>query len=320
VQLGFVAIDFSPGATMRYQYMLDGIDRDWSAPTDQRTVNYANLSPGAYRFLLRAVNAEGSISTHPAAVSFTILPPLWQSWWFELLAAAAVAGLAYGVYRYRVAQLLALERVRMRIATDLHDDIGSSLSHIVLLSEVARRQAGQDSVVAESLRRIAGVSGELVDSMSDIVWAINPQKDRLRDMLLRMRHFAGEVFLARGLPFQFQAFGGDPDLRLGIEMRRQILLIFKEAVHNIVRHSYCTEASIEFGIEGEHLLLRLRDNGRGFEVSQETDGHGLMSMRQRAKDLQGEIEIVSRDGQGTTIALRVPLEHRTRSVPTKCPT
>src|ERR1035441_6954975 len=124
--------------------MLEGADSGWSPPSLQRSVQYANLSPAAYRFLVRAINSEGVASPQPASVSFLILPPVWLRWWFQLLAAAVVAAAVYRLHRYRVARLLELERVRTRIATDLHDDIGSSLSQIAILSEVASRQVDQE--------------------------------------------------------------------------------------------------------------------------------------------------------------------------------
>jgi hypothetical protein len=128
LQIEFFGLGFGSGQVLRYQYELEGADRDWSPPTDQRSVNYANLAPGSYRFLVRAVTADGLVSPSPATISFTILPPVWRRWWFIALAVTALALIVYSLYRYRVAQLIALERVRTRIATDLHDDIGSVLS------------------------------------------------------------------------------------------------------------------------------------------------------------------------------------------------
>jgi signal transduction histidine kinase len=121
---------------LRYQYRLEGADRDWSAPTEQRSINYANLSPGNYLFRVRAVNS-GNVSSEPASVTLTILPPVWKSWWFLASAGTVLALLAYALYRYRLERLLAVERMRTRIARDLHDDIGSSLSQIAILSELA---------------------------------------------------------------------------------------------------------------------------------------------------------------------------------------
>lgn len=174
---------------------------DWSEPTELRTVNLS-LSAGKYRFLVRAVNSEGATSGQPAIVAFQISRPVWQRWWFLILAASLIGFLIYSLYRYRVAQLLKLERVRTRIATDLHDDIGSSLSQIAILSEVVRQKVG-DNGANEPLNLIANTSREMVDSMSDIVWAINPNKDHLADLIQRMRRFASDILDAKDIAYRF---------------------------------------------------------------------------------------------------------------------
>jgi ligand-binding sensor domain-containing protein/two-component sensor histidine kinase len=318
IQIEFAGIAFGAGERLRYQHKLEGADQDWSPLTEQREVNFANLAPGRYRFLVRAVNAAGVMSETPASFSFTILSPVWQRWWFLALAATTVGLAGYTVYRYRLAQLLKLERMRTRIATDLHDDIGSSLSQIAVLSEVSRQRLGkQENDVGESLAQIANTSRDLVDSMSDIVWAINPRRDRLSDLVQRMREFAGDVFTAREIEFNFRAPAAGLELRLDADLRRQLYLIFKEAVNNAARHSRCTQAEIEFEVAQDRLLLCVRDNGRGFgpdsDVAISRNGNGLASMRERAQALGGEIKIISQPEQGTAVKLNLPLSPRAGS-------
>ena len=215
------------------------------------------------------------------------------------------------MYRYRVARLLELERVRTRIATDLHDDIGSSLSQVSVLSEVIRRRIGDKPVVAEPLSMIANLSRDLIDSMNDIVWAINPKRDRLSDLTQRMRRFASDAFTVRDIEFSFSGPDPEHDTRLGADMRREIFLIFKESVNNVVRHSGCNEARINFSIQHGALELRVYDNGRGFDPEIASDGNGLASMRQRALRIGGALEISSQGEQGTTVSLKAPLDdHR----------
>ena len=310
VRLDFVGLGFAPGELLRYQYRLQGADQDWSPPTEQRSVNYASLSPGHYLFRVRAVNSEGTASLEPAAVALTILPPAWQTWWFRVLAGTALALLAYALYRYRMAQLLAVERIRVRIATDLHDDVGASLSQIAILSEVARRRIENADVQAASpLSEIAAVSSELVDAMSDIVWAINPKHDHLGNLEYRLRRFANDVLGARNLNVEFRATAADPDLRIDADLRRQVLLIFKEAVNNIARHSGADQATVEFTVAQDSLLLRVVDNGKGFDPAAAADGNGLANIRKRASDLSAAVELESVLNQGTTLTLRVPLVH-----------
>jgi len=256
-------------------------------------------------------SADGIASAQPAFVSFTILRPFWQRWWFLTLIGLLLAGVAYVVHKYRVNQLLELERVRTRIATDLHDDIGASLSQIAILSEVASQKIELgDQRVEEPLKLIAGNSRELVDSMSDIVWAINPKRDRVRDLSQRMRRFASDMFTARNINLQFHAPNEKQDLKVGTDVRRQVFLIFKESVNNAVRHSGCTRAEVHLRISGNKLTLRVRDNGKGFRENGESNGHGLASMRDRAIELGGSLEITSANGDGTTVLLSVPIDGR----------
>jgi len=310
LQIDFFGLSFGPGEALRYQYKLEGPDVDWSPLTDQRSVNFPNLSPGAYRFLVRAVSTEGLASQSPAIVAFTILPPMWQRWWFIALAATLIGLLAYSLFRYRVTRLIELERVRTRIATDLHDDIGSSLSQVSVLSEVVRRRVGSEPSVSEPLSMIADLSRDLVDSMNDIVWAINPRRDHLSDLTHRIRRFASDVFTARDIEFNFSAPEAQHDIRLGADMRREVFLIFKESVNNMVRHSGCTEANIEFLIESGWLELKIRDNGKGFEPDHDGDGNGLVSMRQRTARIGGTLDISSNNGKGTVVRLRAPIGRR----------
>src|ERR1019366_5305810 len=278
LRVDYVGLGFLPGGALRYQYMLEGADSDWSAPTDQRTVIYARLAAGSYRFLVRAMAGDGIASPQPASVVFTILPPVWRSWWFLLACGTVTALLMHALYRYRLAQLLAVANVRTRIATDLHDDIGASLSQIAILSEVAQREAGKEARHGPSLSEIAGISRELVDSMSDIVWAINPDHDRLSNLVYRMRRFATDLLGAQGMALEFRSSVGDHDLRdlrIGANVRRQIYLIFKEGIHNIARHSGASRVEVELDRTGDGMVLRLRDNGRGFDASAGSDGHGL---------------------------------------------
>jgi ligand-binding sensor domain-containing protein/two-component sensor histidine kinase len=311
IQIDFFGLRFEMGEALRYQFLLEGADLDWSAPTAQRTVNYPNLSPGRYRFLVRAVSADGATSQAPAIVAFKILPPIWQRWWLLTLVALLVGLLAHGTHRYRVGRLVELERVRTRIATDLHDDIGSSLSQVAILSEVARQQvSNDDSKVVKPLSMISRISLESMDAMSDIVWAINPQKDRLHDLTQRMRRFASDVFTASNIQFGFHAPREVQDTRMGPDLRRQVFLIFKESVNNIVRHSCCTLADIELRVEGAWLILKVSDNGKGFDIEQSSEGNGLVNMRGRAATMNGDLTVISHNGEGTTLILKVPFARR----------
>ncbi len=304
IQFDFVGLSYSPGRVLRYQYRLG--DAAWSPPIEERAVHYAALAPGRYRFAVRAVNSDGEASPAPATVEFQVVPPIWRRGWFQGLLLAAAIGGALWVHLARVARLLEIERVRMRIATDLHDDIGSSLSQIAILSDVAhQRTAGGKA--AEPVDRIGALSRELLDSIGDIVWTIQPHKDHLSDLKQRMRRFAADVLSLRNVEMHWSGSDSGRDLELDTELRRQVYLIFKECINNIARHSGATEAHIDLQVGRQQLALEVRDNGCGIEHPNGRSGNGLESMKLRASRLGGELQVRSTKGQGTTVILRAPL-------------
>lgn len=337
LQIDYVGLSYAAGNVPRYQYRLEGADADWGAASDQRSVNFANLAPGSYRFMVRALDAEGSASPRPAVVSFRVMPPFWRRWWFVssvalvFVAAALAARRMFAVRRRereraddalrlsKEERLAELERVRKRIATDLHDDIGASLTQITVLSEVARQSLSREGFQSEQLGQISAVSNELVEAMSDIVWAINPKKDHLSDLVHRMRRFASDVFTSRGLRFTFDAPDAAHDTRLGASVRREVFLIFKESVNNVLKHANASVVAIEFRLEGGRLELSVSDDGRGFnssgsvtlsgeyEPTDGTGGNGLHSMRRRAAEMGGRFEVSSKSDAGTTVTLSLPV-------------
>jgi signal transduction histidine kinase len=311
VQIEFSGLSLAAGESLRYQYKLEGASSEWSAASDQRVVSYASLAPGSYRFWVRAIAADGTVSEIPASVRFSILPPLWRRWWAIALAVTLAALAVYALYRYRVRRLLEIERVRTRIAADLHDDIGANLTRIGILSEVAHSelQAEQPSI-SSPLGSIAQISRECVASMGDIVWAIDPARDHLIDLVQRMRRFASEVLSNRKIEFQFRAPPSDEDLTLGPDVRRDVFLIFKEAVNNAARHAECSCLAIDLVVEGSRLVLRIGDNGIGFDASVTGEGQGLASMKRRSAGLGADLRLTSTNGRGTEIVLTVPRKTR----------
>jgi len=221
-----------------------------------------------------------------------------------------------------------LQRVRTRIATDLHDDIGSSLSQISLYSELARQRERENGRAGESLDMITNVANELVETMSDIVWAINPKKDHLQDLTQRMRRFAANVLTTKEIDLEFNAPASDHEIPLGANIRREVFLIFKETVNNIAKHSEATETKIIFSMRNDFLIITFEDNGQGFDQNERESGNGhqdwkkfrggngLLNMKKRATELGGEYDIKSDPGKGTIVILSVPLELKEKRVNT----
>jgi len=307
LQFEFVGLGFAPGERLRYQYKLEGADLEWSVATELRRVNLAGLAPGPYRFLVRAVTADGLVSPDPAVVAFQIAPPFWRRWWVRLATVLLAAAAGYGWHKARVARVLALERVRMQIATDLHDDIGSGLTRVAILSELALRElGGEQAAVAGPLDRIAELSRELGGSMGDIVWAVNPGKDYLSDLAQRMRRYAIEVLDARNIVLHFKGPSEHADRTLDPGLRREVFLIFKESLTNAVRHSGCSTVWVDLSIEHDAIAFLLRDDGKGFDPSISRQGSGLRNIQQRARHAGGTLDVASQPGGGASVVFIGP--------------
>jgi ligand-binding sensor domain-containing protein/two-component sensor histidine kinase len=302
----FVGLSYRSDNLLRYQYRLEGVEENWRPAAAQREVNFARLAPGRYRFVVRAVGGDDVVSARPASIEFRILPPLYLRPWFIALLVLAIGGSGYAIYWYRVSRLVELERIRLRIAGDLHDDIGANLTKISVLSEVARRQQTSAEDEQSPLASIARISRESVAAMSDIVWAVNPRRDSLGDVVRRMRLHAEETALTRDIALDFVV----PDeelVKLDLHVRRDLYLIFKEAVNNAARHSGCTHLSVRLVRDRDRLELVVRDNGRGFDPLVILDGNGVVNMRRRASSHGGRLEIESDPASGTTVRFAVAL-------------
>ncbi len=296
-------VAFDPAA--RYQHRLAGIN-DWSEPSAARNLHFEGLSPGAYRFEVRAVGQNGATTAELATVDFRVTPPVWQRWWFAGTCGAVLMGLAYALHRYQLQQAIAVERIRLRIAADLHDDIGASLSQVSILGELARRSLDSgNSATAEFLERMAEASREAVSAMSDIVWSIHPNQDKVGDLAQRMRRYAADLLESRGIEFDLVTPSAGALATLRLETRRDVMLIFKEAIHNAARHSGCTHVRAELLLQQAHLHISVEDNGRG-GATPSMDGRGLRSMEARAQRLGGRFQIRSRAPSGTIVSVALP--------------
>ncbi|MBI1804842.1 MAG: ATP-binding protein [Ignavibacteria bacterium] len=311
VLLNFVGISFKDERAIRYQYRLIENDRDWQPLTKQTSVTYAALKPGAYTFEVKAINADGIKSTQPAIFAFTILSPFWLRWWFILLVNAVIIGIITLGYRYRMYQLLKIERMRTRIASDLHDDIGASLTRIALFSEVAKEEAATSSPkLIEMADKIGMNARELLDAVGTLVWSIDPRHDRFEDVLTHLKNFAQEMLSMKGIDYSFNVQQEARQLNLPLDARKNILLVFKEAINNIVKHAHCKRVEIDLELRNGQFEMRIADDGKGIASTILRPGHGLMNMRMRAQAIGGEFDIKTTKGQGTVVLLKLPVATR----------
>jgi len=307
VRIEFVGLGSPSGTPLRYQYRLEGADRDWMIPTDKHHVDYASLAPGRYRFFVRAVSPDGLPSATPASITLFVDPPLWRRPTSLVAIALGLIALVYWVHRLRVARLVAVERVRTQIAGDLHDDIGASLSRVAVLTEVVRRDiVTTHPGSAQRLGDVADSARALVDSMGDIIWSVDPRRDDLASVVIRLRQFASTVLEARGIKYDLRIAPELDQMKLGPERRRDLFLILKEAITNVVRHASCDTFSLDLRLEGTWIVADVRDDGTGLPEDGR-HGHGLGSMRARAARAGGSLEISSCPQGGTHVVVRMPL-------------
>ena len=308
LQIEFAGLKLGGGRNLLYQTILEGAGDHWTVPEDVRTALFPHVAPGSYRFLVRALDADGVASPEPASLIFSIAPPLWQRWWFFLVAVTAALLLAWSLHRHRLARAVDLERIRSRIAIDLHDEIGSSLSRMAVLSEVVQRQIGPTAHPGSQrlLAEIAASARGLVDGMADIVWSINPGCDNLGDLTARVRQFASEMLETAGIRWEFVTPLTLDHQALSPDQRRELYLIFKEAVTNLVRHSRCSSALLSLEISDRYLIARIHDDGRGLAPNGPR-GRGLTNIQTRTHRLRGRCEIISEPNRGTKINVEVPL-------------
>ena len=308
ITIRFSAMTYRMNDKLDFYYQLEGADKNWIKAAAIREINYSNLGSGNYLFKVKSISKDGTPSEKIATLSIRIIPPFWDTWWFYLLVAAAIGGLLYFIYKLRVNRLLAVEKVRRRVARDLHDDMGSTLSTINILSEMARMKIRNDvDKTSEYIVKISDNSSRMMEAIDDIVWSINPMNDSMQKIMARMREFATSVLEAKDIDIDFKAAGEVNHLTLDMEARRDFFLIFKEAINNAAKYSKCKHLSISIHVAQKRLLLDIMDDGIGFDVNVVDNGNGLINMRKRADSLKGNIVINSNPGMGTQVSLNVPV-------------
>ncbi len=316
VRIDFGVPGFVAGGVVRYQTKLEGLETSWNPPVSDPTVRYVGLAPGRYRFLVRALSPLGDEPGEEATVSFRVLPPLWRRAWFLLLAAAAGIALSVLVHRQSLQRAIAVERVRTRLATDLHDDVGSSLARISILSEVGRRDLDPSGEPARLFAEIGETSRSVIDALGDAIWSIDPRRDDLQSLGDRLRHFAGDLLEARGMTFRLDLPSEAPAVDVPPEPRRQLFLLLKEAVTNAARHSRASSVSVAFRLTGRLLDVEIADDGAGFDPAAwpggpDEEGRGLLNMRARAIALGGRLELKTAPGEGTRLLIQgLPMPFR----------
>jgi ligand-binding sensor domain-containing protein/signal transduction histidine kinase len=290
-----------------YHYRLLGADPEWREAKGSFEAVYSLLPPGNYQFEVRSANESGQFSV-AAIYPFTIHPSLVQTFWFKALLALIFLVIVYVIYHLHVNRILAVVKLRNQLARDLHDDMGSTLSTINILSSMAKTKIGIDPAKSsEYITKISENSQRMMDAMDDIVWSIKPQNDTMEKLIARMREFANEALESKDILLDMEIGEKVLDMKLSMDARRDLFLIYKEGINNAAKYSKATRLFVSFSLEKNCFILKIKDYGIGFEPADLDRGNGLDNMKKRASNLNGTLNIHSKPGEGTMLDLRIPL-------------
>lgn len=302
LEFHYIALNYANPGVAHYMYRLDGLEANWINGYQSRVVRYSNLPPGKYTFMVTSKNDQSFKNVLKR--SFIIRPPFWRRWWFYVSCGFVLGAMVYGIYLNRMTQIKEIQGIRNKISQDLHDDIGASVSSIRILATLIEQKTDKKQPAYVMVKRIQDQSKEIGDALNDIIWSINPFNDKLDQLVARMRRYASALFEAKHINGQLLFEEHLEHIVLGMEQRRQLWLIYKEAINNLIKHADCDTAKVEFQKVGAHKLrLVIEDNGKGFDPSRNQNGNGLRNLHERAKALQAELVLTSQPNHGTTIEL-----------------
>ncbi|MGO8930452.1 MAG: two-component regulator propeller domain-containing protein [Limisphaerales bacterium] len=319
LELHYTGISFGSPEKLRFRYRIQGLDRDWVEAGERRTAYYHHLAPGSYLFTVLACNADGVWSKDKPLLYLTVEPYVWESTWFRIVAAVGALGLLAGsarlVERRRYKRRLALletrhavERERLRISQDMHDDIGSILTQVSQLSDLGQSEGGAQPPARGLFERIGAQARAAVQALDEIVWATNPKNDNLPRFAEYVCRFADEFFEDTTVRCWQEVPTDLPNVPLRADLRHNVFLAVKEAFSNVLKHSRTTEVWLRLVLVDSRVSLEIEDNGLGFNPQQTSPGgNGLDNMQTRLAECGGEAEILSHPGKGTKLRFGFPL-------------
>ncbi len=314
LQIHYTLPELRQPAHARFRYrMVDSDEGEWTETGSQREVTFARLAPGDYRFEVSAAVADGSWLPSVAAVEFSVMPAWWQTLWFRIALAIAAALAVWGIVMLRVRarirrleQERALERERTRIARDMHDEVGANLTHIAATSRLAMLNPADD--IPGHLNEIASVARQTIDSLDEIVWAVNPHYDTLAGSIEYIGKYAVRFVGGAGVACEVNLPDELPPVTLTSDVRHHLLLVVKEALNNAVKHAHAHKIHLTATLEDSTLRIAVADDGDGFDPgTNEAGADGLRNMRERMAGIGGDLAIQSEPSRGTRVELTLPL-------------
>ncbi|MFT3908509.1 MAG: two-component regulator propeller domain-containing protein [Ferruginibacter sp.] len=304
----FASLSYMQRDKLTYYYKLEGLDKDWIKADRGYFASYALLPPGKYTFKIYCENLEGMRSLNTTEMFINIQPPFWRTWWFRTSILFVIALVIYDLHNARVKRLLAVEKLRNKVARDLHDDMGSTLSTINILTSMAKTKMNTDVVkTTEYLGKISDNSQRMMEAMDDIVWSIKPSNDNMNKVAARMREFATNVLEAKEMDLEFTVDEKVYDQKLNMEARKDFFLVFKEAINNAAKYSKANKVIVHVTTQYKNIVLSVHDDGVGFDAAKADSGNGVGNMQKRAEAMRGTLKFESAAGKGTNVILKVPV-------------
>jgi signal transduction histidine kinase len=306
IVIEFSAMNYSQASKNRFAFLLEGYDSAWRY-TGDRVISLMNMDGGTHLLHVKASNNDG-VWSKETVYTIKVIPPFQKTIWFRLLIVAVIAGLISLIFVYRRQQRKRMEKIRNRIATDLHDDMGSTLSSIRIFSDVAKKQIEEKPETIQLLDRISNNATSLSENMQDIIWTIRSDNDTLEDLVSRMREFGLRVCDAKNIRFNIVVSQSFKASKLSLEQRRNLYLIFKESLNNAVKYAEASQIDLILNLKSRFLKMEISDNGKGFDIDNIKRGNGLNNLEKRAKEIGGQITIKSEPGKGTCVNLMMVLK------------
>lgn len=294
LRLRFALSELEDAALHKFAYFLEGYDEGWNALDTRNEVLFNKLPVGNYTLHIRGISAKGEWNVNPATIDIQIAQYFYKTWWFISLCLLTFVGAVYALYRYRLNQVYRMLELRTRIASDLHDDVGGLLTGIAMQTEILELAKGPPE--KSKLQNLRELSKNALSRMRDVVWSIDARRDKIGDLLDRMREQAEEMLAAKGIQYKITTHNLNEEKVLPIDIRQHLYLIFKEALSNAVRHAQATRVEVNLGNNGAAFEMRIRDNGIGLDEAKKATGLGLDNMKRRAAKMKAVIEFTNRKG------------------------
>lgn len=316
--------DYSLVSSVQYAFLLEGYDNDWINTGSHNSIRYLHLPPGKYKLYVKTATLNNTYGPPEFLYQFTILKPVYQRWWFICITILLGILLIYLILKiylrnkylikiHTLEKEKAVQGERLRISKDMHDDIGTGISQIAILSELAKKTADIPETRQSVLNKISKVAGELIDNISNMIWITKPEYDNIGSLIYYMHEYSGSLFENSDIRLQFKSPENIPLIPVDNQARRNIFLIFKESLNNILKYSEAANISVQFEINDNLFSVRIKDDGKGFDIESSINkGDGLRNMKKRAEDCNGHLDIFSSPGNGAIIEFQMKIKNPTK--------